>query len=652
MFYSILSFITGAGVFLVGIVMFSNVLEKFASGGIRTLLNKISNNRFASFGVGFGVTVLVQSSTTTTVMVVGLVNAGLLTLFQATAISLGAHVGTTITGILVSLSTFKIKYFFMALAFIGAVTSLVTKKRKIRKVADLLISFGILFVGLEHMNQALSGNEVLEGFFVELFRRVHLPVLLILLAAGFTIIIQSSIALIAILLTMIGNGLIEFETAMFLVMGSSIGTTFTAIFASLAANSNARRAALINFTNVTFGVTLLTAVLWPLKGIFVPFFENLIPDPVWQLAIFNVLFNTTKASVLIWLIHPVTSLVCRIVKDKPKKKKEMQTMYIDDGLLKTPAIVIEPIKKEISDMARRARKIFNLAYEALLNQDTSHKKKIKKQEKWINFMSRAISLFIVKAAETEISEKDSQLLGSFHHAVDDLERIGDYSKKMLQDADRMKKYKYNFSYKPTAKGLAEMYELVSRMFDISLEIFKSGEKQFLQDLLDLYVKTTKQKQKLNGSHIRWLKTAEYNTIGGDYFNSAISKLEYIAGLLVNFVANDPTIDDARVNANIVDDDLTLVEKVVASAEKTQTQAEKSAIPAEKPSASAEKLLISVEKPAVPAEKPKKEAEKPATPAEKPVTPVEKQKKEAEKPEILTEKPAAPAEKPKKQKKES
>ena len=554
MFYSILSFITGAGVFLVGIVMFSKVLEKFASGGIRTLLNKISNNRFASFGAGFVVTVIVQSSTTTTVMVVGLVNAGLLTLFQATAISLGAHVGTTVTGILVSLSTFKIKYFFMALAFVGAVINLVTKKKGFRKAADLLISFGILFVGLELMNKALSGNAVLEGFFVDLFRTVHFPIWLILIAAGFTIIIQSSIALIAILLTMIGNGLIGFETAMFLVMGSTIGTTFTAIFASLAANSNARRAALINFTNVSIGVTFMTAVLWPLKDVFVPFFGRLIPDPIWQLAIFNVLFNTVKASVLIWFIHPVTRLVCRIVKDKPRKKKEMQTMYIDDGLLKTPAIVMEPIKKEISDMARRARKGFNLAFEALLNQDTSHRKKIKKQGKWINFLSKAISLFIVKAAETEISEKDSQLLGSFHHAVGDLERIGDYGKKMLQDAGRMKENKYNFSYKPAAKGLSEMREIVSKMFDMSLAIFKSGDKEFLQELFDLYMKAARQKQKLNRSYIRWLKTTEYNTIGGDYFNSAMTTLEYIAGLLVNFIVNDPEISDSSVNADIIDDD--------------------------------------------------------------------------------------------------
>ena len=549
MFYSILSFVTGAGVFLVGIVMFSKVLEKFASGGIRTLLNKISNNRFASFGAGFIVTVIVQSSTTTTVMVVGLVNAGLLSLFQATAISLGAHVGTTITGILVSLSTFKIKYFFMALAFIGAVINLVTKKKALRKVADLLISFCILFVGLELMNKALSGNEILEGFFVDLFRTVHFPIWLILIAAGFTIIIQSSIALIAILITMIGNGLINFETAMFLVMGATIGTTFTAIFASLAANINARRAALINLTNVTFGVTVMTAIIWPLRDIFVPVYKSAITDPVWQLAIFNVIFNTAKASFLIWFINPVTRFVCRIIKEKPKENKEMQTTYLDDSLLSTPAIVIGPIKKEIMDMSHRARKSFSMASEGILNQDLTNKKKVKKQEKWINFLSKAISDFIVKATEAETSEQDSRLLGSFHHMVDDIERIGDHCKKMMQEAGRMKKYGYEFSYKSTVKGLTDMYEIVSRMFDISLEIFETGETTLLNELRELNKKIYSNKQKLTESHIKWLKTLEYNTIGGDYFNSVISKMEYISDLLVDFVTTIPSISSSNVNVN-------------------------------------------------------------------------------------------------------
>jgi len=566
MLYSILSFLTGAGVFLVGIVMFSNVMEKFASGGIRTLLNKISNNRFSSFGVGLGVTLISQSSTSTTVMVVGLVNAGLLTLFQATAICLGAHVGTTFTGILISLSTFRIKYFFMALAFVGALIGLVTKKRKIKKIADLLISFGVLFVGLELMNKALSGNEILEPFFVELFRTVHLPIWLILLAAGFTIIIQSSTAFTAIILTMIGNGLIQFETAMFLVMGACIGTTFTAIFASLTANINARRTALVNFTNVTLGVTLLTSVIWPLKDVFVPFYASIIPDPVWQLAIYNVLFNATKASILIWLINPVTRLVCRIIKDKPKEKNELRTTYIDDSQLETPTIIMEPIRKEIIDMARRARKSFSYAFEALLKQDLTHKKKVKKQEKWINFLGKAISGFIVKATEVEVSEQDSQLLGSFHHMVDDIERIGNYSKMMLQEARRMKKYGYEFSYESTAKGLTDMYEIVSKMFDISLEIFESKETASLKELLDLNKKTIRYKQKLTESHIKWLKTAEYNTIGGDYFNSAISNLEYIADLLVNFVSAIPAI--AGDNAGTEKKSPEPIEKLIKETEKS------------------------------------------------------------------------------------
>jgi len=342
---------------------------------------------------------------------------------------------------------------------------------------------------------------------------------------------------------MIGNGLINFETAMFLVMGACIGTTFTAIFASIAANTNAKRAALTNLMNVTIGVTFLTSIIWPLKGVFVPFYSSLIPDPVWQLAIYNVIFNSVKASIMIWFINPVTRLVCRIIREKPKKKNELRTMYIDDSLLEAPTIVMEPLRKEIIDMTRRARKSFNLAFHALLNQDLTYKKKIKKQEKWINFLSKAISQFIVKSTESEVSEQDSQLLGNFHHMVDDIERIGDYSKKMLQEAGRMKKYGYGFSHESTAKGLKDMHAIVSKMFDLSLDIFESGNTEPVKELLDLNKKVIRYKQKLTEAHIKWLKTSEYNTIGGDYFNSAISNLEYIADLLVSFVSATPGITD-------------------------------------------------------------------------------------------------------------
>ena len=544
-FYAILALITGVGVSLVGIVMFNKGLEKGASGSMRILLDKIGKNRFASFGVGVGVTAIVQSSSATTAMVVGLVNAGLVTLFQAAAISLGAHLGATFIGILVSLSTFRIKYFFMALAFIGALMSFMVKKRKIRNIANLLIGFGILFIGLELMGNAFSDNLILNELFTNLFTTVNFPALLILLGIMFVAIIQSSGAAIAIFLTMAGSGLMGIEIAMFLVLGANIGTANTALFAAIPADIDAKRAALANLIMNVVGVIGFTAIIWPLKPVLAEAYERIIPDPVWQVSIFNIIFNVTKSLPLLYLINPINRLACRLIKDKPEDEEELRTSYIDDSLLETPAFAMTPVKKEIIDMARMSRNNLIMAFEAFFKQDLYNKKRIKKQEEWINFLNKAVSNFVVKLSESELSKQENRLLGGFHHAVNDIERIGDYAKKMLQEAGSMKKRHYEFSKKSAAKGLTEMFDIVSRMFDLSLEIFESGNEERLKELYDLDTEADKMKLKLSESHIKWLKSSPYNTIGGGYFYSCICDLERIADHLVNFASVIHVIEDNR-----------------------------------------------------------------------------------------------------------
>ena len=534
MLYAVLSLFTGVGVSLVGIIMFSKGLEKGASGKMSALLNKISKNRFASFGMGVGVTAIVQSSSATTAMVVGLVNAGMITLFQAAAISLGAHVGATFIGILVALATFKIRYFFMAMAFVGALINLVVKKRKIKNTANLLTSFGILFVGLDLMGKALSDNQILNDFFINLFMMVNFPIWLILLGMMFTVIIQSSGAASAIFMALAGSGLMGIEIAMFLVLGANIGTASTALFAAIPADVNARRAAWVNlFMNVA-GVAGFTAIVWPLKDMFVAVYTRLIPDPVWQISIFNIFYNTAKSLPLLFLIAPVNRLACWVIKDKPKQEEELKTSYIDDNLLDSPAVALVSLKKEITGMAQISRSSLALAFDAMFRQNLGNKKIIKKQEKWINFLNKAVSAFVIKFSESELSERESRLMGGFHHAVNDIERIGDYAKKMLQEAGRMKKHDYGFSRKSTAKGLTEMFDIVSAMFDLSTEIFETGNMEKLRELHELDNETDRMKIKLANSHIKWLKSADYNTIGGGHFYSCICDLERVADHLVNF----------------------------------------------------------------------------------------------------------------------
>ncbi|MDR1094394.1 MAG: Na/Pi cotransporter family protein, partial [Clostridiales bacterium] len=469
-FYSVLSLLTGVGVFLVGIVMFSECLEKNASRGMRSLFKKISNSRAAGVGIGAGVTAIIQSSTATTVMVIGLVNAGILTLFQATAIIMGANIGTTVTGLLVSLSTFEIKYAFMAMAFAGAFVKLITKKDTAVKICDLLISFGILFVGLELMSKALSDNETLKNFFMGIFEAVNFPLLLILLGAVFTAVIQSSSASTAIFLTMIGGGLLDFDSALYLVLGANIGTCITALLASLTANTNSKRAALIHILFNFIGTIVFTALVWPLEGVLVPFYQKLIPDPVWQLSIFHVVFNVTTTLLLVWFIKPLNRLTCFLIKDKEKGEDVLRPTYIDERLLSAPPIAIEQTKKEIVGMAERARDNLWLGINALLNRDLADKEKIAAEEERINFLNRSLARYLVKLSTAPITYADEKLIGGFHHVINDVERIGDHAVNFLEDAALMKEHGCQFSEK-AVEELKAMYGKISELFALSLDVF-------------------------------------------------------------------------------------------------------------------------------------------------------------------------------------
>ena len=539
--HSVLSLIIGAGVFLVGIVMFSEHLGRNASRSASILFKRITDNRFIGYGVGFVVTAIVQSSAATTVTAVGLVNAGMLTLLQASSIMLGSHAGTTSTLFLVSLSTFDIRYVFMLLGFAGALIKIVTKKESLVNFANILISFTILFVGLSLMSGALSDNQTLRDFFINLFLRIEFPPLLILLGMVFTVILQSSTASLSLFLMMIMEGLLGFESALFLGLGAIIGSSSTAILASITTNTNGRRAALLNFLFSIIGVTIFTCIIWPLKSIIIPVYQQLIPL-VWQLPVFQLSYNLIAASILIWFTKPLSRLVCLLLKEKeiPEAvtniKKYMRTSYIDDDLLTTPSIALDLTKKEIKDMMDRTRTNLVLAFHALVNQDLTNKKKIKKTENRIDFLNNRIAKYISKLSATAISEDEEILLGSFFRVINDVERVGDFARKMLKDASRMKKSSYKFA-KRAVEHLQEMFTKVLELFDLSAEIFENRDSNKMENVISLDKEVDSLKSKITIGQIMWLKAGQYVQSGGEYFYSSVSDLERIADHLTNIAVS-------------------------------------------------------------------------------------------------------------------
>jgi len=345
----------GVAVFLCAVKLFSSSLEKHFSHKMQPLFARMGNNRYAALGVGAGATAVMQSSTATTVITVGLVNAGILTLFQATAVIMGANIGTTLTSLMVSLSSLQIKYVFMALCFVGMAIrliasweSVVTKgaaqlalkqeptacaekiptTSKGTIVGNLLMGFGGIFIGLELLTRSFSGSTFLQEFFMHLFASVTFPLALIGLGALFTAIIQSSSASVAIYIAMLKTGILGLPSAIFLTFGSEIGTCLTTLLASSKANVAAKRAAMVHLLFNIFSAILFTVFFWTFSHFILPIYIRIIPNPVWQLSVFQVVYNVASVAVLIWFIKPLNALVCFLVRDKGSCKNSAKPVKI------------------------------------------------------------------------------------------------------------------------------------------------------------------------------------------------------------------------------------------------------------------------------------------------------------------------------------
>jgi len=313
---SFLELFIGVGVFLLAIVMLTKIFGK-PFERLNKFFKKTGENRFANVGLGIAAVGITQSSGPTTVIVISLISGGMLTLLQATGLVMGINIGSSLTSLMFIFTTFRIRYFIMFLIFIGAAIRLVAKNEKWTYIANICITFGLLFIGMGMMGSALRGNEIIVGFFEGIFARITFPLWLFLIGTAFAALIQSSSAAIGIAVAMVASGLLPFESAIYLVIGANLGTSFIAIVASLPCNRNAKRVGLFHVVFNLLGSTLFLAIVWPLQGIIVVWYQGLISDPVIQMSIFHVVFNIGTMLVLIWFIRPLNKFVCWIIKDKP-----------------------------------------------------------------------------------------------------------------------------------------------------------------------------------------------------------------------------------------------------------------------------------------------------------------------------------------------
>lgn len=529
--FSILTLLAGCGVFIAGMNMMSDGLERSAGGGMKKLLGKLSNNRFAGVGVGVAVTAIIQSSSATSVMVIGFVNAGIMTLMQATAIIMGANIGTTVTGLIVSLSAFDVSLYASVLAFIGVMMTFI-KKEKVKIVGSTLCGLGLLFVGLDAMSGAFNNAEI-KGFFEDLLASIDFPLLLILVGALFTALIQSSSAATGLIIIMVGQGVIPVENALFIVLGSNIGTCITAILASIGASTNAKRTAFIHLMFNVIGTVIFTIILWIFTKPIVNVLAG-ISNMQMQIAWFHVIFNVTTTILLLPFIKYLVKFATFVIKDKKVKTKDKDTpklKFIDELLLSTPAIALMQVQKEIEYMASLSKQNLEKSYVVLTSQDDSKKYEILKTEENIDFSNNAITKYLIKLSPN-LDASDETRVAGFFHVINDVERLGDHAENFYEIGAQMKEAGLQFS--ETAQNeIKNMVEKTTEMFDIALDVFTTRNTTSLARLTKLEKEVDLMKKNYTASHFNRLATGDCQVEVGAYFFSTISGLERIADHLIN-----------------------------------------------------------------------------------------------------------------------
>lgn len=533
---SLIWLLAGVGVFIVGMNFLSDALEKSAGAGMKRLLEKISNNRISGVGIGAGVTAIIQSSSATSVMVIGLVNAGVMTLMQATPIIMGANIGTTITGVLVAL---KNDFFDMAmylLAFTGVMMGF-AKQGKIKLAGNLCCGLGLIFVGLEVMSSEQAfGNPLVEELFIGIFERVNFPLLLILIGIIFTALIQSSSAATGVVITMVGTGVLPLDLALFIVLGANIGTCVTALLASMGANANSKRVALIHFTFNLIGTTIFTVIIWIFKDQVINILTSAFPGDdkmslQMRISLFHVIFNVTTTLCLLPFVKQLVKYSCAIIKDKKETTETISFKFVDELLLSTPPVALMQVKKEIDYMITLVEENIKLSFTAMDSCSSEYAEKISQNEAIIDFTNSELTKYLIKLSAS-VDASEEKIIGSYFHVLNDLERIGDHAENFHEIGIEMLNRNINFS--DTARnGINNMRDTVIKMFDISKYAFENLDKDKLSYLTELEQNVDNMKKELIAGHFNRLAEGNCSVEVSPYYSSVIVGLERVADHLVN-----------------------------------------------------------------------------------------------------------------------
>ena len=542
---AILTLLAGIGIFLIACQMMSSNLESASSAKLKSPFAKASKSKLLGVGIGTVGTAAIQSSGATTVMTIGFVNAGIISLTQAATIIYGANIGTTVTAQIVALgmfggNTLSTTVIFSAFAGIGAFLAMFSKKRSNKTLGGILAGFGMLFVGLSLMSGSMKDFAALEGV-KNFLARIGNPVLLVLIGAVLTAIIQSSSVMTSIALAMCVTGLITLDQGIFLTMGSNIGSCVVAIIAGVTSGTNAKRTALIHLLFNCSGVVVFLLIGWILTLVtggslsYGTMFEGMFPGaPQTQLAMFHTIFNVITVAFMLPLTNGLVNLVTRVIPSKESEKDEvMRLRFVDVNMLQAPPVAVAQAKKEILGMADLALTNFDRSIDIITTMDFTERERFTRTELEINYINKALVSFVVRLTERNgLDEHDHLYLSTTFKTIRDIERIGDYAENIVEYADALKEAGDKFSADALSE-IGQLKKLVHSLYDKAMKAYEDEDLEYLEQAYAVEEEIDSFTRHMEDSHIERMAQGVCNSNTGAHYLELSSDTERIADHLTN-----------------------------------------------------------------------------------------------------------------------
>ena len=552
---SLLTLLSGIGVFLIACQMMSSNLEAASSERLKKLFSKASDNKLLGVGIGALGTAAIQSSGATTVMTIGFVNAGIISLSQAATIIYGANIGTTVTAQIVALglsggSSVSTSVIFSALAGLGAFMGIFAKKSGPRTLGGILAGFGLLFVGLELMSGSMESFAALPG--VRTFLSgIGNPLLLVLLGAVLTAIIQSSSVMTSIALTMVVTGLIGIDQGIYLTLGSNIGSCVVALIAGLTSGTNARRTALIHLLFNCSGVAVFMLAALGLGAFGLSYgdiFEMAFPAaPQLQLAMFHTFFNTVTVAIMLPLTGALVALVRKMIPERPVvQDSEFSLQFVDDNMLRTPPLAVSQVKREILRMADLAIGNVDRSIGMATDLDFTGKNMFERDERELNFINRELIAYVVRLnGRSGLGEKDRDYLSGTYRSVRDLERIGDYAENIVEYALALQGSGQQFS--DDAKyEISQLKTLLHRLYALAMDAYRNEDLASLDRANEVEEEIDDYTRRMEEGHIaRMEKGICTPSVGAQYLELS-SNAERIADHMINVAKTIKTLNHQNI----------------------------------------------------------------------------------------------------------